>query len=342
MNIDKILEKNLLPDSVIRFGIRRLLKQRLLKEQKSTLEEEKEALIKLVEYLKQSPIAVNTLDANEQHYELPTRFFQTVLGEHVKYSCGYWEKEDVTLDESEKAMLQLTCERAGIQNGESILELGCGWGSLTLFMAERFPKSDITAVSNSKTQKEYVDGEAQKRGLTNITVITSDINDFSTEKEFDRIVSVEMFEHMRNYKALLEKVRDFLKPGGELFVHIFSHHKYAYLFEVKDNTDWMAKYFFTGGIMPSDNLLLYFATDFETKNHWIVNGEHYEKTANAWVKKMDANKDEILKMLAETYGEENKIKWWVYWRVFFMSCAELWGYKGGKEWFVSHYLFKKR
>lgn len=342
MNIDKILEKNLLPDYVIRFGIRRLLKQRLLKEQKSTLEEEKETLIKLVEYLKQSPIAVNTLDANEQHYELPTRFFQTVLGEHVKYSCGYWEKGDVTLDESEKAMLQLTCERAGIQNGESILELGCGWGSLTLFMAEKFPKSDIAAVSNSKTQKEYVDGEAQKRGLTNITVITSDINDFSTEKEFDRIVSVEMFEHMRNYKALLEKVRDFLKPGGELFVHIFSHHKYAYLFEVKDNTDWMAKYFFTGGIMPSDNLLLYFATDFETKNHWIVNGEHYEKTANAWVKKMDANKDEILKMLAETYGEENKIKWWVYWRVFFMSCAELWGYKGGKEWFVSHYLFKKR
>jgi cyclopropane-fatty-acyl-phospholipid synthase len=342
MNLDKILTRNLLPDFVIRFGIRKLLAERLKQEKRSNAEEQQESFMKLVNLLRESPIAVNTPEANEQHYEVPTDFFKAVLGKNLKYSSGYWKSEDVGLDQSETDMLELTCERAGIRNNEEILELGCGWGSLTLFMAAKFPGSRITAVSNSKTQKEYIDIEANKRGLNNVTVITADINHFQIDKKFDRIVSVEMFEHMRNYSALFTKVHGLLKQDGELFIHIFTHHKYAYLFEVKDETDWMAKYFFTGGIMPSDHLLFYFTEGFRTINHWIVDGRHYEKTSNAWLANMDRNKEMILSLFSRTYGEENKIKWWVYWRVFFMSCAELWGFKNGQEWFVSHYLFKKR
>lgn len=342
MNIDLMLTKNLLPDPVIRFGIRRLLKERLAGEQKATAEEQQKGFMELVNFLKNSPIAVNTTEANEQHYEVPAKFFGTALGHRLKYSCGYWDADTKNLDEAEVKMLDLTCKRAGIKNNEDILELGCGWGSLTLYMAEKFPQSRITAVSNSRTQKEYIDGEAAKKGLTNINIITADMNEFTTSNKFDRIVSVEMFEHMRNYSALFEKVNSWLKPGGELFVHIFAHKKYAYLFEVKDSSDWMSKYFFTGGIMPSDNLLLYFAGNFEIKNHWIVNGEHYEKTANAWLENIDNSKDEVLQLFGKTYGEKDKLKWFIYWRVFFMSCAELWGFNKGEEWFVSHYLFKKR
>jgi cyclopropane-fatty-acyl-phospholipid synthase len=342
MNIDNLLTKDILPDRVIRFGIRNLLKQRLNSEKKNNASEQQRHLMALVNYLNENPIAVNTADANEQHYEVPTEFYKMVLGKHLKYSSGYWEKGAKNLDESEKDMLELTCQRAKLTNGQDILELGCGWGSLTLFMADKYPDSQIIAVSNSRTQKKHIDAEAEKRGFKNVNVITADINQFEIDKRFDRIVSVEMFEHMRNYRTLFSKIYNWLKPEGQLFVHIFTHNKYAYLFEVKNETDWMAKYFFTGGIMPSDNLLFYFTDSFQIKDHWIVEGRNYEKTSNAWLEKMDRNKDEILKLFSKTYGEENKIKWWVYWRVFFMSCAELWGFKNGSEWFVSHYLFKKR
>ena len=339
--IESLLTKNLLPDRLIRFGIRKLLKERLKEEKKPGPEAQQDHLMKFISMLKESPIAVNTADANEQHYEVPTSFYQKVLGKNLKYSCGLWEEGDNNLDESERKMLELTCRRTGIKNGEEILELGCGWGSLTLFMAEKFNGCMITAVSNSRTQKEYIDSEASRRGLKNITIITADMNEFNINRKYDRVVSIEMFEHMRNYSALFTKINGWLKPGGEIFIHIFSHREYAYLFEVVDETDWMAKYFFTGGIMPSNHLLLYFANNFEVKNHWVVNGEHYEKTSNAWLANMDRNKDSILKLFSETYGEKNKIKWWVYWRVFFMSCAELWKYKNGEEWIVSHYLFKR-
>ena len=342
MNIDNLLTKNLLPDFLIRFGIRNLLRERLKSEKRENVEEQQDALMELIDFLKQSPIAINTPEANEQHYEVPTEFFKTVLGKNLKYSSGYWKTGNSTLDEAEVEMLEMTCERGGLSDNQDILELGCGWGSLTLYMAEKYPSSKITAVSNSKTQKQYIDAEAEARGLKNIEVITSDINELRLEKTFDRVVSVEMFEHMRNYSELLKKISGYLKPEGTLFVHIFTHNKYAYLFEVKDDTDWMSKYFFTGGIMPSDHLLFYFTDDFKVQNHWIVNGKHYEKTANAWLTNMDNNKDSIMKLFSQTYGEKEKIKWWVYWRVFFMSCAELWGFKNGEEWFVSHYLFKKR
>ena len=342
MNIEKLLSRNLLPDSLIRYGIRRLLKQRLADEAKATPEEQQHSFMELVTALKSSTLAVKTKEANEQHYEIPAEFYTYALGKNLKYSCGYWAKNNHDLDTSEHDMLVKTCKRAGIKNGESILELGCGWGSLTLFIAANFPDCKITAVSNSASQKEFIDKTARQRKLDNVNIITADMNHFTTGEKFDRIVSVEMFEHMRNYETLFSKVYSFLKPAGEMFIHIFTHNKFAYLFEVKDESDWMSKYFFSGGIMPSNHLLLYFTKDFEVLNHWVVDGTHYEKTSNAWLKNMDNHKNEILNLFSKVYGEENKIKWFVYWRVFFMSCAELWGYENGNEWFVSHYLFKKR
>jgi cyclopropane-fatty-acyl-phospholipid synthase len=295
----------------------------------------------LLDELKSSPIAVNTTDANEQHYEVPTEFYRMVMGKHLKYSCGYWKHKNTSQDASEEDMLELTCERAELKEGQDILELGCGWGSLSLFMAARYTQSKIIAVSNSKTQKEYIDSQAKDRGLKNIEVITVDINNFETDKKFDRVVSVEMFEHMRNYQKLLNKVNRFLKEQGKLFVHIFSHKELAYKFEVKDDTDWMSKYFFTGGIMPSDHLFHYFNEDMVVKKHWRVNGQHYEKTSNNWLSRMDENKEKIMPIFKETYGAGEEVKWWVYWRLFFMSCAELWAFKEGEEWIVSHYLFEK-
>lgn len=339
--IDKILENNIVPDKLIRFGIRRLLKQRLSDENKGSDEKNQETLMELIGILKDSPIAVNTQDANEQHYEVPTEFYKNALGKNLKYSCAYWDESTADLNEAENRMLELTTERASIQNGESVLELGCGWGSLTLFMAKKYPDCKITAVSNSSTQKLYIDDQAKQRGLNNITVITKDINNFETVEKFDRIVSVEMFEHMRNYEKLFSKVYSMLKPGGEIFIHIFTHKQYAYLFEVKDDTDWMSKYFFTGGIMPNDQLFFYFTKNFEVLNHWIVNGTHYQKTAEEWLNNMDNSKDIIYPLFEQTYGKTNAKKWFVYWRVFFMACAELWGYNNGNEWHVSHYLFRK-
>jgi cyclopropane-fatty-acyl-phospholipid synthase len=239
-------------------------------------------------------------------------------------------------------MLDLTCERAQLQDDQRILDLGCGWGSLSLFMAQRYPKSNITGVSNSRTQKEYIDSEARQRKIKNLTVLTADMNTLRTPKKFDRIVSVEMFEHMRNYQLLLEKVSSFLAAHGKLFIHIFTHREFAYFFEVKDDSDWMSKYFFTGGIMPSDHLLFYFDDHVRVSNHWHVSGTHYRKTAEAWLRNMDRYKERILPLFERTYGEKNAVQWWVYWRVFFMACAELWGYKNGSEWIVSHYLFEKK
>lgn len=341
MIIDKLLESNLLPDSLIRVGIRRLLRARLNEETKENPERQQAHLMALIGELKKSPIAVHTDDANEQHYEVPTEFFQFVLGPHMKYSCGYWTPGTDTLAQSEETMLALTCDRAGLQDGQDILELGCGWGSLTLFMAKRFPHSAITAVSNSATQKTFIDREAKKRRLRNVTVVTADMNTFTTRKKFDRVVSVEMFEHMRNYERLLEKIAAFLKDDGKLFVHIFSHKDIAYKFEAKNDTDWMSRYFFTGGIMPSDDLLFYFNRHLVVEDHWHVPGTHYQRTSEAWLKNMDRHRTAIMPILEETYGPQETTRWWVYWRVFFMACAELWGFKNGEEWIVSHYLFSK-
>lgn len=323
-------------------GIRNLLKQRLTEENKGSQEAKQLHLNAYIEKLKASPIAINTSDANEQHYEVPTEFYKYVLGKRMKYSGGYWPSGADTLDASEEAMLKLSCERAQLKNGQSVLDLGCGWGSVSLYVAEKFPNCKITGVSNSKTQKEYIDSVAKEKGFKNLTIITQDMNDFQIKEKFDRIISVEMLEHMKNYQKLFEKLSGFLKPEGLFFIHIFTHKEFAYPFEVRDETDWMAKYFFTGGMMPSHNLFLYFQDNLTIRNHWVVNGVHYGKTSEAWLENMDKNKTQILPILEKAYGKENVTKWWSYWRIFFLSCAELFSYRNGEEWLVSHYLFQKK
>jgi cyclopropane-fatty-acyl-phospholipid synthase len=338
-----LLERNLLPDFLVRYGIRRLLKARLQEENRGSAAAQQQHLMKLIERLRQSPLAINTGDANLQHYELPSAFFEKVLGPHLKYSSCYFRGFDETLGEAEAHMLELTVTRACLKDGERILELGCGWGSLSLWMAKRFPNSQITAVSNSHSQKRFIDARAAALGLKNIEIITSDMNQlaFPDTTQFDRVVSVEMFEHMRNYETLMQRISSWLKPGGSLFVHIFTHKTYAYPFEVRDDSDWMAKHFFTGGIMPSDDLLLYFQKDLKINNHWNVDGGHYSRTSELWLQNMDRQRAQIEPIFAQVYGEDQVTRWWVYWRVFFMSCAELWGYARGLEWRVSHYLFTK-
>ena len=334
--IDTLLEKNLLPDVAIRLGIRRLLAQRIRDES---------ALYDAPAYvadLKIRPLAEQTAAANEQHYEVPTAFYQFCLGQRLKYSGCLYPTGLETLDQAEELMLALYAERAQLADGQEILELGCGWGSLALYNAAKFPRARITAISNSRTQKEHIDAEAQKRGLTNLTIITCDINAFDIDAHrFDRVVSVEMFEHLKNYQLLFRNIARWLKPGGLLFTHIFTHHRFSYHFVSQGPGDWMSRYFFTGGQMPAHDLFSYFQDDLKLLQDWKVNGRHYQQTAEHWLRNMDAHKAEILPILADTYGHNNVTKWWSYWRVFYMSCAELWGYRDGNEWLVSHYLFKK-
>ena len=341
IKIDDLLAKDIIPDALIRIGIRSRLKETLKPFEDLNCEDRQAVLMKHVAELKECPLAIATDEANEQHYELPTNFFQKVLGPHMKYSSGYWDAGSTDIGTSEARMLKLSCERAELENGHRILELGCGWGSLTLWMAKEYPKAQITAISNSKTQKIYIDSQATERGLTNIEVKTVNMISYEGEGEsiFDRVVSVEMFEHMKNYDKLLSRISSWLKPEGKLFVHIFTHREYAYHYEAKDESDWMARYFFTGGQMPSDDLLLYFQDKLSIEDHWQVSGEHYQKTSEAWLTRMDESSDELKLLIAETYGEANAKKWWVWWRCFFMACAELWGFQKGQEWIVSHYRF---
>lgn len=338
----KLAEKGLIPDALIRKGIQKLCKDRLIEINDENCELAQSALIRFVEQMQSSEIAPLPEKANAQHYEIPATFYSYCLGVNRKYSSCYWLPETKTLDEAEQLALSQTCAHALLQDGQHILELGCGWGSLTLWMASHYPNAQITGVSNSASQREYILQQANLRGLSNINIITADMNVFDIEQTFDRIVSVEMFEHMRNYQILYAKVARWLKADGLFFKHIFVHRHAPYTFDVKADDDWMSQYFFSGGMMPSDDLPLYFQDDLKIIEKWRWDGTHYEKTANAWLENMDKNHAALTPVLHSIYGTNDAELWRQRWRIFYMACAELFGYHHGQTWWVSHYLFSKK
>lgn len=335
-----LAERGLLPDALLRYGIRRQCEQRLRQESAGGLEAQAERFRERIEQLRRSPVAIHTDAANAQHYELPPAFFERCLGKRLKYSCAYYPRGDETLDRAEDAMLALYGERAELADGQEILELGCGWGSLTLWMAERYPNARITAVSNSRPQREHIEARCRERGFDRVRVVTTDVNRLELDPaRFDRCVSIEMFEHMRNYDMLLGNIARWLRPGGKLFVHIFAHNTLMYPFETEGEDNWMGRHFFTGGLMPAADTLLWFQDALRIERRWHVDGRHYERTANDWLKNQDARRDEVMAVLRDAYGPTLAPLWFQRWRMFWMACAELFGYADGQEWLVAHYRF---
>lgn len=334
-------ESGLVPDAVIRAGIRRLLESKRKEIHSGDVEFAANTTDEFVAMMNDSPIALVPGLANEQHYEVPADFFTHVMGDNLKYSCCYWPEHVDDLSDAEAAALAVSVERAGIEDGHQVLDLGCGWGSLSLWIAERFPNASVTSISNSVSQREFILKRASERSIQNIDVIVCDMNDFATEKRFDRVVSIEMFEHMRNYRELFRRIDDCLLPDGRFFMHIFCHRTTPYVYIDKGPADWMSRHFFSGGIMPGADLPLRFPENLNIERRWHWNGQHYARTCNAWLDNMDANKDAIMPVLAACYGDDNASLWWQRWRMFFMACAELFDYDEGQEWHVAHYLFKK-
>lgn len=336
-----LAERGLLPDALVRLGIRRLCAERLRTERSGGATAQAERFAERIGALRTSPVAIHTEAANAQHYELPPAFFALCLGPRLKYSCGYFAHGAETLAEAEEAMLELYAQRAELADGQQILELGCGWGSLTLWMAERYPNAHITAVSNSHGQRHHIEAQCRARGLRNVQVLTRDVNALILDAaSFDRCVSVEMFEHVRNYDALMQRIAAWLKPGGKLFTHIFAHRTLMYPFETGGADNWLGRHFFTGGLMPAADTLLHFQDDLLLERRWLLEGTHYSRTANLWLAHQDAQRTRVLEVLRETYGANARL-WFERWRIFWMACAELFGFAGGTEWLVAHYRFAR-
>ena len=336
-----LAERGLVPDALLRAGIRRMCAQRLRDEHADDPDAAARRNAALIAELRESPVAIHTDAANRQHYELPPGFFTRCLGPRLKYSGCFYPTGKETLAQAEEAMLALYSERAQLADGQEILELGCGWGSLTLWMAQQYPNARITAVSNSAPQRAFIEAQCRDRGFANVRVITCDVNKLELPaSNFDRCVSVEMFEHMRNYATLLDRIGGWLRPGGKLFVHIFCHRTLLYPFETAGDDNWMGRHFFTGGLMPAADTLLWFQDALRIEDRWLVDGTHYERTANHWLANQDGRRDEVMAILREAYGDAAKL-WFQRWRMFWMACAELFGYDHGREWMVAHYRFSK-
>ncbi|KAJ9067604.1 hypothetical protein DSO57_1037423 [Entomophthora muscae] len=342
---ESLIDNGMVPDFALRLGVRLLSRVRLSSISQPSIEKEQETKMQYIQRLRESDIAIHTDKANEQHYEVPTGFIKACLGKRMKYSACLYPDESTTLDEAEELMLQLYCERAQVEDGMKLMDLGCGWGSLGLYMAEKYPKSSVTSLSNSRTQKEYIESIATEKCLHNIQVITGDVKDFDFEvkPEFDRILSIEMFEHMKNYRHLFDKVSSWLKPQGKLFLQVFCHHNTPYDFDTEEGHSWMARYFFTGGTMPSLDLFLYFQDQLSIESHWYVDGKHYGRTSEDWLKTLDENRELALEHLREGYGgEEEANKWFNRWRLFYLAVAETFNYGDGQIWGLGHYLFQKK
>lgn len=334
-----LAERGRLPDALVRFGIRRLCAQRLAEERAGGIEQQAARFQQRLQLLRESPLAIRVDAANRQHYELPADFFRLCLGPRLKYSACYYRTGHESLAEAEDAMLALYGQRAELADGQDILELGCGWGSLTLWMAERYPNSRITAVSNSRSQRAFIEARCRERGIANVRVLTRDVNHLQlAEASFDRSVSIEMFEHLRNYATLFRRIGGWLRTDGKLFAHIFCHRDLLYPFETEGEDNWMGRHFFTGGLMPSADTLTFFQDDLRLQQRWILDGRHYERTANHWLQAQDQNVEQVLQVLRAAYGTTAEL-WLQRWRLFWMACAELFGYAGGSEWLVAHYRF---
>jgi cyclopropane-fatty-acyl-phospholipid synthase len=336
---DAMIDRGLVPKPLLRHGVRLVLRERLA-EQRAIHADRDAALARFVEHMRASPIALLPGKANEQHYEVPAEFYALVLGARRKYSSAYYDGPNVGLDEAERAMLAISVERARLADRMDVLELGCGWGSLTLYMAERFPGSRIVGVSNSSSQRRHVEAQARARGLDNVTIVTADMNEFAPEQRFDRVVSVEMFEHMRNWERLLARARTWLRDDGLLFQHVFAHREYVYAFEDRGPSDWLTRHFFEGGMMPCHDLLDHLQIPFAVEQRWLVEGTHYARTAEHWLDNLEARRAAVLAVFAATYGAGTAELWFQRWRLFFLACAEMFAYADGREWFVSHNLLR--
>ena len=341
-SLTRLAESGLLPDQMVRHGIRQLLSRRLATIADDSNLEGENKLAEFADVLRRSPLAVETDAANQQHYEVPAEFFRRVLGPRLKYSCCHFSTDLATLSEAEDLMLYETCRRAEIDRDMRILDLGCGWGSLTLWIAENYRGCRITAVSNSASQREFIEARARAQGLDNVRVVTADMRTFNPGEQFDRIVSVEMFEHLRNYELLFRRVADWLAHDGKAFVHVFCHRSTPYLFEADGAANWMGRHFFTGGMMPSENLLAEFQDDVKIESQWRVSGLHYWRTCEGWLQNLDRNRADLLRLFERTFSSRKSRVLLQRWRMFFMACAELFRYRDGKEWFVGHYLMGRR
>jgi cyclopropane-fatty-acyl-phospholipid synthase len=324
-----------LPDIVIRAAIQRLCSRTATRLASGNAESD----ASFAEEMAARQLAEYTDEAGAQHHEVPQAFFAKVLGPNRKYSSCFYKEPESTLQEAEEESLRQTVEHADLHDGQSILELGCGWGSLSLWMARQFPHAQVIAVSNSNPQRIYIEGEAASRSLKNLRVIAQDINLFDPQQQFDRIVSVEMFEHMMNWRELMMRVQSWLKPDGRFFLHIFTHRTGAYRFDPRDKEDWVAQHLFTGGVMPSHHLIRQYADLFEVEKEWRWSGTHYQRTAQGWLANFDSHRGEIDDILRPVYGRDTSLRM-RRWRWFFLATAGLFGYAGGSEWGVSHYRLR--